>query len=102
MGVHLKSDTLIEFCNKKCLLCVIIVVSKGYLNGFNVFRFGMNRVRGTNINFIYVGTIYRMKMLIELAEVNQFFLCLNLNAHCIMIICLKFFVPTKKAAITQA
>lgn len=31
----------------------------------------MNRVRGTNIN--YVGTIYRMKMLIELAEVNQFF-----------------------------
>lgn len=31
----------------------------------------MNRVRGTNIN--YVGTIYRMNMLIELAEVNQFF-----------------------------
>lgn len=29
------------------------------------------RLRGTNIN--YVGTIYRMKMLIELAEVNQFF-----------------------------
>lgn len=36
-----------------------------------MFRFVMNRVRGTNIN--YVGTIYRMKMLIELAEVNQFF-----------------------------
>lgn len=33
----------------------------------------MNRVRGTNINFVYVGTIYRMKMLIELVEVNQFF-----------------------------
>nr|DAV04796.1 MAG TPA: hypothetical protein [Caudoviricetes sp.] len=43
-----------------------------------------------------------MKMLIELAEVNQFFFCLNLNAHCIMIICLKFFVLTNKAAITQA
>jgi hypothetical protein len=36
-----------------------------------MFRFVMNRVRGTNIN--YVGTIYRMNMLIELAEVNQFF-----------------------------
>ncbi len=36
-----------------------------------MFRFVMNRVRDTNIN--YVGTIYRMKMLIELAEVNQFF-----------------------------
>lgn len=36
-----------------------------------MFRFVMNRVHGTNIN--YVGTIYRMKMLIELAEVNQFF-----------------------------
>lgn len=65
-----------------------------------MFRFGMNRVCGTNIN--YVGTIYRMNMLIELVEVNQFFLCLNLNAHCIMIFCLKFFVPTKKAAIIQA
>ena len=37
-------------------------------------------------------------MLIELAEVNQFFWCLNLNAHCIMIICLKFFVPIKKGS----
>lgn len=36
-----------------------------------MFRFVMVRFRGTNIN--YVGTIYRMKMLIELAEVNQFF-----------------------------
>ena len=65
-----------------------------------MFRFVMNRVRGTKIN--YVGTIYRMKMLIELVEVNQFFVCLNLNAHCIMIFNLKFLVPTKKAAITQA
>ena len=44
-----------------------------------MFRFVMNRVRGTNIN--YVGTIYRMKMLIELAEVNQFF-CIQKPRHC--------------------
>ena len=36
-------------------------------------RTGSIPVRGTNINFVYVGTIYRMKMLIELVEVNQFF-----------------------------
>ena len=33
---------------------------------------------------------------------HDFFVFKNLNAHCIMIICLKFFVPTKKAAITHA
>lgn len=37
----------------------------------------MVHLRGTNIN--YVGTIYRMKMLIELAEVNQFFCILKMT-----------------------
>ena len=46
-------------------------MAKGYFNGFEVFRFGMNRICVTDIN--YVGTIYRMKMLIELAEINQVF-----------------------------
>ena len=64
-----------------------------------MFRFVMNRVRGTNIN--YVGTIYRMKMLIELAEVNQFFVfkfkCSLYNDNLF-----KVFRANKKAAITHA